>query len=94
MANTPIQDCMFNALRTLLYTGSLNDMLLQYYQANGATSNVVRDAEYEFLIARGVAGGRSLNTMWEDYFRNVKLYTQGDLRAMREQFWCVDGGTP
>ncbi len=82
-----LNDCILAA------TGGtqISDSLLAYYQLNGATSGVLHDAEYEFLIARGVAASQ-LNDMWFSYLTG-KAYT-GSLNDMLYQFWCVNNGVP
>jgi len=82
-----LNDCILTA------TGGsqINDALLAYYQANGAVSIDLRDAEHEFLIARGIASGQ-LNDMWFSYLTG-KGYT-GALNDMLYEFWCVNNGVP
>lgn len=48
-----INDTIFNALGALGYTGALNDRLLQWLQANGATSGNVMDAWRQMLQTQG-----------------------------------------
>lgn len=83
-----INDCKFNALRTLGFTGAINDMELAWLQSLGATSGQVNDAWLEvagagqfndqvmaYMITEGAVG---------DQFNDVKL-----------DFWCnvMGGGT-
>lgn len=80
-----INDCI------LIATGGLtvNDGLLTYYKSNGAVSDDMNDAEYEFLIAQGVAPAQ-VNDMWLDLYASLG-YT-GARADMDYQFWCIDGG--
>lgn len=64
------------------------DGLLTYYQTNGATSNHLRDAEYEFLIAQGVIAA-AIPDMWYEFLIG-KGYS-GSIVDMYKQFWA-DGG--
>lgn len=81
-----INDCIYSALGG---TGDLNSLLLAYYQAGGATAAQINDAEYQFLLARGVPA-EALNDMWFRFLTGLG-YT-GALSDMQHQFWCVDGG--
>lgn len=69
----------------------INDKLLRYYKANGATSNDLRDAELQFLVARGVPAGH-LADMWEQYLRVTKGYGAGHINDLKLRFW-EEGGT-
>ncbi len=82
-----INDCIRTALGGV---GQINDLLLVYYQTNGATAGQINDAEHEFLIAQGVIGTEQVNDMWLE-FLTAQGYT-GALNDMLYQFWCVAGG--
>jgi len=69
----------------------LNDGLLAYYRANGATASQLNDAEYEFLIAQGATAAH-VNDMWVEYLTGLG-YT-GTLDDMRKAFWKDGGVTP
>ena len=60
---TTLNDARFDSLRDAGFTGTGNDMLLQWYQFLGAVSSDINDALYEMLIAQGIAPGQ-LNDMW------------------------------
>lgn len=79
-------DCVVTALGP----GEYNDLLRQYYLANGATSGSLQDAEYEFLIAQG-ATPASIPDMWFQLL-GVLGYT-GSLSDRFLGFWCVGGGS-
>ena len=81
-----VNDAKFAALRTLAYTGSINDMTLQWLQANGATADAIPDAWREFLDANLVAtptGQR--NDDWYQYL--VEQGHSGSLNDMELAFW-------
>ena len=83
-----INDCIHAALGG---GGQLNELLLAYYQARGATSSQLGDAAREFLLAAGAPRG-PLNDMWFWLLRDLGY--EGSLSDMLYQFWCVDGGSP
>ena len=58
-----LNDCRFTALRDQGFTGQTNDMLLQWLQDNGATSDCLPDAWLEMLIAQGATPAHR-NDMW------------------------------
>lgn len=65
VAGEPTGDVIFAAL--VAYPGTLDDKLLAFYKANGATSNDLQDAEREFLIASGVTGTGHNQELWVEY---------------------------
>jgi hypothetical protein len=74
----------WNALRTLGYAGTQEDMELSFYLANGATSYSLRDAEMQFLTAKGYTTG-AVEDKWKAY-----LLAQGFVGAvddMMVSFW-------
>ena len=74
----------WNALRTLGYSGTQEDMELSFYLANGATSYSLRDAEMQFLTAKGYTLG-VVEDKWKAY-----LLAQGFVGAvddMMVSFW-------
>lgn len=66
------------------YTGSLNNMLLRYYQDNGATSSILNTAEMEFLAAQG-AVATTLNQRRRQFY--VSLGYNGSLNDMEYAYW-------
>jgi hypothetical protein len=74
----------WNALRTLGYTGTQEDMELVFYQANGATSNSLRDAEMQFLIVKGYNTG-TVTDRWFAYLRAFGF--TGSVDDMLPLFW-------
>lgn len=80
-----VNDCILTAVGP----GHINDGLLAYYQANGATSDDIDDAEYEFLLAQGADAGH-VNDMWFSMLTNLGY--SGALDDMKHDFWCIDGG--
>jgi hypothetical protein len=74
----------WNALRSLGYSGTQEDMELSFYLANGATSYSLRDAEMQFLTAKGYTLG-VVEDKWKAY-----LLAQGFVGAvddMMVSFW-------
>ena len=85
-----INDCKHEALVAALgHDGHINDLLLEYYQLNGAISENINDAAIEFLIAQGAAPAH-VNDMWHQVLS--ALGYEGALNDMLHQFWCEDGG--
>ena len=62
---------------------------LTYYQAGGATSDCIQDAEREFLLAQGADPAHNQD-MWMELL--IALGYSGSLQDMLHEFWCVDGG--
>ena len=85
-----IVDLMTRSLIDLGYTGGTVQMLLQYYQANGATSNGLADAEKQFLLARGVTASDTIADMWVEYFTS-RGFTSSLTQGMSD-FWGLNGG--
>ena len=74
----------WNALRSLGYSGTQEDMELSFYLANGATSYSLRNAEMQFLTAKGYTLG-AVEDRWKAY-----LLAQGFIGAvddMMVSFW-------
>lgn len=84
-----ITDSKFAALRSQGYTGSISDMMLQWLQANGATSNSIPDAWREVLVIQGY-GLQQRNDDWFALLGDLG-YTTGSLNDRAAQFW-LDGG--
>jgi hypothetical protein len=62
--------------------------LLAYYQANGATSNDLRQAEYEFLLTQGAIAAHKQD-MWFAFLTGKGFV--GSLSDMLQQFWAGGG---
>lgn len=77
-------DEKFAALRAAGHTGSTSDMILQWLQAGGATSNSVSDAWREWLDIKLFTSG-NLNDDWFAYLRGAGH--TGALNDMELQFW-------
>lgn len=74
----------WNALRSLGYSGTQEDMELSFYLANGATSYSLRDAEMQFLTAKGYTLN-AVEDRWKTY-----LLAQGFVGAVDDMlvsFW-------
>ena len=48
------------------YTGTLNEMYIQYFQANGSTSGRFHEAAAQFFITLGYTG--SISEMWYQFW--------------------------
>jgi hypothetical protein len=86
---TGIADGMFTVLGSLGFVGTIQDRLLAFYQANGATSNDLQDAEQQFLVARGIARA-NVQDMWSAYFTS-RGYSPSYHEGMKD-FWVRNGG--
>lgn len=75
---------IYDSLRLRGYTGTVTDMLLQYYKANGATSNSLQDAESEFLILKGFTSGSNTDK-WYAYLRSLSF--TGTVTDMLFNYW-------
>jgi hypothetical protein len=75
----------WNALRSLDYKGTQEDMELAYYLDNGATSNSLRDAEMEFLENLGYSTG-TVTDRWKAYL-SAEGYT-GSVDDMLPLYWA------
>jgi hypothetical protein len=74
----------FNDLIMAVTGPQIDEGRLQHYQANGATSNNLNDAEYQYLVARGIAPG-VLADMWNTYLTG-KGYS-GNVTEMKHAWW-------
>lgn len=75
---------MNDIILALLGPGHINDLLLDYYKVNGASSNDVTDAEYEFLIAVGASPG-DVEDMWHEYLTGLGY--SGHINDMLYIYW-------
>ena len=83
-----LNDCKFETLRTAGHTGTINDMLLQWAQAGGATSDQLNDALLEYLLLNG-AITPTLNDAWDEFLKGQLL--AGTRNDMETEFWCGGG---
>lgn len=67
---------------------SVSDGLMAFYLANGATSGSVRDAAYEFLVARGIPESSS-SDMWRTFLSGIVGVTDGTIGEMKAQWWAL-----
>jgi hypothetical protein len=91
LVGIPLNDCVEQSLRDLGHTGQYNDMLAQYFAANGGTGSTLLDLEYSFLLARGVGPTDHVQDMWVEYFAGRGFgnnYQDG-----ANEFWCTFRGT-
>lgn len=75
----------YSKLISLGFSGTLNQMLLAYYLANGAsTPGNLGVAESEFLTVKGFPSG-TINERWYNYLGSL-TYT-GSLNDRQVKFW-------
>ena len=84
-----LSDDRFDSLRGQGFTGATSDMLLQWLQANGASSPAVPDAWKEMLAANGFPYGHR-NDSWYELLGSLG-YT-GALPDREKEFWDAGGG--
>ena len=84
-----LMDARFEALRAQGFTGATSDMLLQWLQANGATSNALPDAWAEMLLSQGF-----LQPLRSDAWYQLlgDLGFEGNMNDRQLQFWLDGGG--
>jgi hypothetical protein len=80
----PVTNSIYDSLQLRGYTGTVTDMLLQYYKANGATSNSLQDAESQFLIIKGYTLGSNTDK-WYAYLRSLSF--TGTVTDMLFDYW-------
>lgn len=85
-----LNDCRFTALRDQGFTGQTNDMLLQWLQFNGATSDCLPDAWSEMLVSKGLSP--VTNDSW--YALLGVLGYEGQINDREIDFWCDGGEIP
>lgn len=83
-----IQDSRFDSLRAQGFTGANDDMMLQWAQAAGATSNHVNDAVLEALLLNG-ATTACLSDAWVEYL--ISIGGNGTRNDMEDAFWESGG---
>ena len=84
-----LNDCIVATLIAGGYGDQINDGLLAWCQANGATVNQLNDAMVEAALANGGVTP-TLNDAWFEALRS-QGYT-GALNDMLWDFWCTGGG--
>jgi hypothetical protein len=80
----PVTNSIYDSLQLRGYTGTVTDMLLQYYKANGATSNSLQDAESQFLFLKGYTLGSNTDK-WYAYLRSLSF--TGTVTDMLFDYW-------
>lgn len=78
------------SIKRIIPGNTYNDLLHQYYLDNGAISDDLQDAEYQFLISQG-ATPASIPDMWFQMLGTLG-YT-GALSDRIKDFWCVGEGS-
>jgi hypothetical protein len=84
-----LSDSRFESLRTQGHTGATSDMILQWLQANGASSGAIPDAWEEMLAANGFVYGQR-NDAWFAFLGSLGY--EGSLNDRELAFW-ESGGT-
>lgn len=84
-----LNDCRHTALVGMFGTGHTNDLLIQWLQANGATSNSISDAWMEMLIGQGAVVPFHRNDAWFDLLGDLGY--EGSLNDRELEFWCAGG---
>lgn len=87
---TQINDCIISALIAGGYGDQINDGLLAWAQANGATANQLNDALLQVALANG-----GTTPQWNDAWYEALVsqgIAPGNLTDMFHEFWCVLGG--
>ena len=86
-----LSDSRFDALRLQGFTGATSDMLLQWLQANGATSNAVPDAWDEMLALLTYSPGQRNDRWW--FYLDMSGYGSAgsQLNDMELVFWESGG---
>jgi hypothetical protein len=77
-------DAKYNGLGKYGYKGAQEDRELQFYKANGATSNSLPDAELEFLSVQGFSSG-TVEDRWVAYL--LSLGYKGSKEDMINPWW-------
>ena len=83
-------DCRHDALVGMFGPGHVNDLMILWLQANGATSPQLNDAWYEMLVAQGAIEPFQINDGWYGLLGGM-----GYIGAMNDRetaFWCEGGG--
>lgn len=86
-----LSDCRFDTLRGLGLSGSTSDMLLQWLQQQGATSNSLPDAWREMLDANLTEPTGHRNDDW--YTLLGDLGYEGSMNDRELAFWCEGDGS-
>ncbi len=84
-----LSDARFDALRGQGFTGATSDMLLQWLQANGATSDAIPDAWEEMLTSNGYPYGQR-NDSWYAMLASLGFDT-GAMNDREKAFWEAGG---
>lgn len=87
---TTLLDARFDALRAQGFTGAVNDMMVQWLQANGATSGVLADAWLEMLEANGIPAPANRTDGWYTLLGELG-FTDGHINDREKAFWEAGG---
>lgn len=69
------------------------DLEVAFYLANGASTPDLMEAQFEFLVARGVTRSSELYDMWSTFLGGLLSPITGNtLEDLKKQWW--EAGTP
>lgn len=83
-----LNDCRFDSLVAQGFSGTTNDMLLDWLQSNGVSAVQLNDAWYEFLVAQGMTVA-TYNDMKFEWLGSLGF--TGALNDREAGFWCGGG---
>ena len=87
-----LNDCRHTALVGMFGAGHTNDLLIQWLQANGATSPHVNDAWHEMLEAQGAVPPFQINDAWHEWlWMNGYGAPNRHINDTETDFWCSGG---
>jgi len=87
-----LNDSKFATLRALGHTGAMSDMVLQWLQANGATSKAVTDSWMEMLVYEDETSSQR-NDAWYNLLDGLAPVEIGrQLNDLEMWFWSGSGG--
>ena len=87
-----LTDVKFQALRNKGYTGAMSDMVLQWLQANGATSGSISDAWKQVLDIIQPPDPSQRNDQWRDWLIANGYNANGEqMNDMETLFWLSGG---
>lgn len=67
---------------------SVTDGMMAFLALHGATSDAIKDATHEFLLARGVPDSSSTD-MWRTFLGGVGGITPSTVKDMKAQWWAL-----
>ncbi len=80
-----------DCLNEITGPGQINELKLKHYRDNGAISNNLNDAEYEYLLAQGVSK-KHISDMWHEFLKTKGF--SGALNDMYPEYLCSINSVP